>query len=95
MTTHTELHPLLDGAPSLATATARTLNNLYQHLALLQQLGDRLKVCTHLREPDKYGEQYSPDQHLRKIEDAIAGSTQRLREAYNLITTRGVSRGGA
>jgi hypothetical protein len=78
-----ELHPWLQGTPSHETYKARVLHKLYAEINLLTQLGDLLKLCPGLREPEKWGEQYSSDDHLRLIE------TGRYRDALKLITTRG------
>jgi hypothetical protein len=78
-----ELHQWLQGAPSLETYKARVIHQLYGDINLLSQLVELLKLCPGLREPDKYGEQYAADQHLRLIEGG------RYKDALALITTRG------
>jgi hypothetical protein len=78
-----ELNPLLQGTPTLETYTARVLQRLYEDINLMLELAERLKAFNGLREPDKYGEQYTPDQHLRLIEEG------RYSAARALIVTRG------
>jgi hypothetical protein len=69
--------------PSLATQKSYAIAKLATEANLIVQLIDRLKACTSLREPDKWGLQYSADEHLRLIERGD------YRAAYNLITSRG------
>lgn len=80
------LHPSLLGEPSLATQTNRAIHMVAEEVNLLLELLDLLKGGTQLRPCDKYGEQYTPDQHVRYI------SERRYADAMRLMRTRGALR---
>jgi hypothetical protein len=83
-----ELHPilqgtLLTGTPTYETCKRRVLHKLAAEANVLVELIEQLKPCTGIRPPDRYGDHYGPDEHLRLAE---AGQ---YREALALITTKG------
>jgi hypothetical protein len=78
-----ELHPLLQGSPSLETYKQRVIHKLCAELNVMTELLERVKTCTGLRPPDKYADHYTRDQHLKHAEEG------RYREAIALIATRG------
>ena len=79
-----ELHPDLQGTPSLETATTRAIHRLTGQINMMVQLLDLLKICPGLRAPDKYGDWYALDKHL----DLIWGG--HYQEALSLIQSRGL-----
>lgn len=78
-----ELNPLLQGTPNYETEKARVIHELAARANNLIELIDLLKTCTGLRPPDRYGQHYSYDEHLRL---ALTGD---YREAIQLIATKG------
>jgi hypothetical protein len=78
-----ELNPMLQGTPSYETYKRRVLYKLAEEANVLVELIEQLKTCTGIRPPDRYGDHYAADEHLRLAE---AG---RYREAFALITTKG------
>jgi hypothetical protein len=77
------IHPILQGAPSYETYKARVIHKLVADLNVMTELLERVKTCTGIRPPDRYGEHYSENEHLRLAEEG------RYREALSLIALKG------
>jgi hypothetical protein len=77
------LPSILQGTPSYETAKRRVLHKLAAEANVLVELIEQLKPCTGIRPPDRFGQHYGADEHLRLAE---AG---RYREALQLIVTEG------
>jgi hypothetical protein len=78
-----EIHPILQGTPSYETYKARVLHKLAAEANVLVELIEQLKPCTGIRPPDRYGDHYTADEHLRLAESG------QYREALQMIVTKG------
>ena len=79
-----QLHPVLQGTPSLTTQKAHAIHRLASEINMMVQLLDLLKFSPGLREPDKYGDVYALNKHLELIRDG------RYQEALALVRSRGL-----
>jgi hypothetical protein len=77
------LPSILNGTPSYTTYKNRVLHKLAAEANVLVELIEQLKPCTGIRPPDRWGEHYIADEHLRLAE---AG---RYKDALQLIVTKG------
>ena len=78
-----EFNTFLHGTPSYQTRKNKVIHRLGVEANLLVRLIEQLKPCTGIRPPDRYGDHYGPEEHLRLAEE------RRYDEALSLIATKG------